>query len=339
MSNIRVSICCLTYNHEKYIRQALDSFLAQETNFDYEILVHDDCSTDSTPKILKEYQKKYPDKVKPIFQKENQFSKGVDVFKFFYPEIKGDYVAECECDDFWSDKHKLQKQFDVLENNPDCDSCVHIVSTCKEDGSFNKQVKPSKKYGLNKDMILTNDDLAKLLFVQASGKCPFQTSCFFYRKKVIEDSVCKNWSIERRINYDINRSKSFLLFGNTYYINESLSTYRVDSDSSLSNASKKDPSLRTGEMNNLLLEDIKFDKYTNGKYHEYLMIEIYKYLLYAKENDINVKENKEISKEYGFNSLDMYRYLGIKRTILHIFRNTKLLSKYVEMKESKDNQD
>jgi len=335
MSNIRVSICCLAFNHEKYIRQALDSFLAQETNFDFEILVHDDCSTDSTPKILKEYAKKYPKIVKPIFEKENQFSKGVDVFKFFYPEIKGDYVAECEGDDFWSDKTKLQKQFDALEAHKDCDSSVHIVSTCKEDGSYNKQVKPSKKYGLNKDMIITNDELAKLLFIKASGKCPFQTSCFFYRKKVIDDFVCKNWSIERRINYDINRSKSFLLFGNTYYINEPLSTYRVDSESSLSNASKKDSTIRTGEMNNLLMEDIKFDEYTNGKYHNYLMTEIYKYLLYAKEYNINQKENKEISKKYGFNVIDMIRYVGIKRIVLYLFRNSKILSKYVELKETK----
>ena len=74
--DIMVSICCITYNHEKYIREALESFLMQKTNFKYEIVIHDDASTDNTANIIREYVKKYPDIIKPIYQKENQYSKG-----------------------------------------------------------------------------------------------------------------------------------------------------------------------------------------------------------------------------------------------------------------------
>ena len=72
--DIMVSICCITYNHEKYIREALDSFLMQNTDFKYEIVIHDDASTDNTANIIREYEEKYPDIIKPIYQKENQYS-------------------------------------------------------------------------------------------------------------------------------------------------------------------------------------------------------------------------------------------------------------------------
>ena len=79
MSKVMVSISCITYNHEKYISDAIESFLMQKTNFDFEILIHDDASTDRTAEIIREYEKKYPDKIRPIYQIDNQYSKGVDV--------------------------------------------------------------------------------------------------------------------------------------------------------------------------------------------------------------------------------------------------------------------
>lgn len=116
-----VSICCLTYNQEKFIAEALESFLMQQTDFDFEVLVHDDASTDRTPEILREYAAKYPDIIKPIFQRENQFSRtGVyPIAKHVYPLAKGKYIAECDGDDYWTDPLKLQKQVDYLEANPD----------------------------------------------------------------------------------------------------------------------------------------------------------------------------------------------------------------------------
>ncbi len=113
------SICCITYNHKSYIREAIDSFLMQETNFPFEILIHDDASTDGTTKIIMDYAKKYPDIIRPIIQTENQYTKGGLINpRFVFPKARGKYIALCEGDDYWTDKTKLQKQVTFLENNP-----------------------------------------------------------------------------------------------------------------------------------------------------------------------------------------------------------------------------
>lgn len=125
-----VSICSITYNHAPFIRQCLDGFLMQKTNFKYEIIIHDDASTDGTAEIIKEYAEKYPDLITPIFQTENQYSKGLRGFyaKFVFPIAKGKYIAMCEGDDYWTDPLKLQKQVNFLESHPDYVMCSHIFS-------------------------------------------------------------------------------------------------------------------------------------------------------------------------------------------------------------------
>lgn len=126
-SGIMASISCLTFNHASYIRQALDSFLMQETDFAYEILIHDDASTDGTGDILREYERNYPDRVKPLIQTENQYSQGIDNISgaFNFPRVKGKYIFMCDGDDYWVSPHKLQKQVDYLEAHPDCALCIH----------------------------------------------------------------------------------------------------------------------------------------------------------------------------------------------------------------------
>lgn len=121
-----VSVLCITYNHERYIRQCLDGMLMQRTLFPFEILIHDDASTDRTPDIIRDYEDKYPDIIKPIYQIENQYSKGVNItLEIQFPHAKGKYIALCEGDDYWIDPLKLQKQVDFLENNPDYSMFFH----------------------------------------------------------------------------------------------------------------------------------------------------------------------------------------------------------------------
>ena len=121
---VLVSICCLAYNHEKYIRQCLEGFVMQKTNFGIEVLVHDDASLDNTANIIREYEAKYPEIIKPIYQTENQYSKGVGVTSTFnFPRAKGKYIAICEGDDYWTDPFKLQKQVDFLERNENYSMC------------------------------------------------------------------------------------------------------------------------------------------------------------------------------------------------------------------------
>ncbi len=119
MNEMMVSVCLLSYNHEKYIKQCLDSIVNQDVSFAYEIIVHDDASTDSSQQIIKDYAQKYPKIIKPILQTENQYSKGKGILApYLFPQCKGKYVAFCECDDYWNSAEKLQRQVDFMEANP-----------------------------------------------------------------------------------------------------------------------------------------------------------------------------------------------------------------------------
>lgn len=128
-NEIKVSVVCTVFNHGAYLRDALEGFVMQQTTFPFEVLIHDDASTDNSPEIIREYEAKYPDIIKPIYQTENQFSQNVPFQKLFiYPRIQGKYVAMCEGDDYWTDPLKLQKQYDFMEANPDYTLCACSVA-------------------------------------------------------------------------------------------------------------------------------------------------------------------------------------------------------------------
>lgn len=115
-----VTILCLVYNHEQYLRQCLEGFVMQKTNFKFEAIVHDDASTDNSASIILEYAAKYPDIIKPIIETENQYLKrDGSLGKIMDSHIHGKYVAYCEGDDYWIDSLKLQKQVEYLEKNPE----------------------------------------------------------------------------------------------------------------------------------------------------------------------------------------------------------------------------
>ena len=124
-----VSICCITYNHAPYIRDALEGFLRQRTDFPFEIIVHDDVSTDDTVAIVREYMARYPRLFVPMFQSENQFSQGRKPSALTFGKARGDFMALCEGDDWWTDPGKLQQQVGVLMDRPDVDLCSHGVES------------------------------------------------------------------------------------------------------------------------------------------------------------------------------------------------------------------
>ncbi|HIZ70023.1 MAG TPA: glycosyltransferase [Candidatus Prevotella avicola] len=162
---IMVTVQCLTYNHAAYIRQCLDGFLMQKTTFKFEVLVHDDASTDGTTEILKEYVSKYPDIIKPIVETENQYGKiGFSgIFALMNQRSKGKYIAFCEGDDYWIDPLKLQKQVDFLESHPDYGMIYTAFdrvdvngNTIVNDKQLNRQLNRSKSGWLFYDLILGN---------------------------------------------------------------------------------------------------------------------------------------------------------------------------------------
>jgi len=141
MESILVSINCLAYNHEKTIKQTLEGFLMQKTSFQFEAIIHDDASTDNTKAIIQEYAEKYPNIIKPIFEKENQYSKhDGSLQKIMHNACRGKYIAYCEGDDYWIDPYKLQKQIDYLENHYDV-----LYSCCRFyiKDEFNNTFKPA----------------------------------------------------------------------------------------------------------------------------------------------------------------------------------------------------
>ena len=155
MSEPLVSICCMTYNHENYIRQCLDGFVMQQTTFPIEILVHDDASTDNTSIMVKEYEAKYPHLFRCVYQTENQFAKQNAFVNIILPMSRGKYIALCDGDDYWTDPYKLQKQVDLLEAHPECSMAVAKTDVYQlKDGEFHYQLTFE---GLNKDLLYFED--------------------------------------------------------------------------------------------------------------------------------------------------------------------------------------
>lgn len=128
-----VSILCHCFNHEEYLEDALNGFLMQKTDFPWEVLLHDDASTDKSIEIIQRYVSLYPRIIKPIFQKENQYSKGLKPSFFTTKVAQGKFFAFCEGDDYWLDENKLQIQADFLNENPSYSVCGHDAFTVENE--------------------------------------------------------------------------------------------------------------------------------------------------------------------------------------------------------------
>ena len=213
---IKVSVICVTYNHEKYIRQALDSIVNQKTDFNFEILVGEDCSTDSTRDILREYEIKYPDLFRMYYRDKN-LGATLNEYELFM-DAKGDYIAALELDDIWTDDDKLQKQFDFLENNREYIGVAHDFDIIDKDGNViddddNKDIKSFLGKAFTLQDFLDNG------FV-------FQTGTHFYRN-IYKDG--KDYTIiytADRLIRDKTVLSLLLDRGDFYILPEKMSAYR-----------------------------------------------------------------------------------------------------------------
>jgi len=219
--NIKASVCILTYNHEQFIGQAIDSVLNQKLNFFYEIVVGEDYSTDKTRKILLDYQKKYPKKIKLLLNKRN-----LGVIENFIQTLnncKGKYIALCEGDDYWVDSSKLQKQIDFLESNSEYSVCYQDAKIINEKG-----VIINNRYGPKKDF--SCEELIKGPII------PLHSLCF--------RNVLKDFPLEQKKMVGIHRfSISRLgLYGKGKWLGDSIlpGRYRIHSGGSWSTKDKKE---------------------------------------------------------------------------------------------------
>lgn len=208
---IAVSVICNTYNHERYIRDALESFLAQKTTFAFEVLVHDDASTDRTAEIIREYEAKYPEIIKPIYETVNQYSlhNGM-IKKLQFGRAKGKYIAVCEGDDYWTDPLKLQKQYDAMEAHPEVDMCAHAASVIR-DGKIVSTIAPKKE-----SCIIPAED------VILGGGGYFATNSLFYLRS-LRDNPPKFYQY---LGFDYSVQIWGSLRGGVLYLPDNMSVYR-----------------------------------------------------------------------------------------------------------------
>ena len=230
VNKIKVSIVCITYNQVDYIRDALDGFLNQNTNFDYEILIHDDASTDGTADIVREYRDKYPNIITTVLQKENQYSKGVKMATtYLYPRVQGKYVAFCEGDDYWIDPSKLQKQFDYMEAHEDCAMCMHNGLNVSKDKRIVFYSKPLSEI----PTIYYVEDAIKGLGIKTI------TNSYFYKSSIIKEEIPRFVRIAPTGDYA--RVIVNALHGYIYYMPDTMSVHRCEAKNSLTEQWGKNP--------------------------------------------------------------------------------------------------
>ncbi len=157
MNTCMVSILCTAFNHGEYIAQTLESFVSQQTDFPFEVLVNDDRSSDNTAEIIREYAEKYPEIIRPFIQEKNLYSQGINIYDHvFYPNAKGKYIAFCEGDDYWTDPMKLQLQVDFLESHPEYSACVHNSKMlfCNEGNKLQDLASPGADRDISFELII-----------------------------------------------------------------------------------------------------------------------------------------------------------------------------------------
>lgn len=263
-AEIKVSVLCTAYNHEKYIRQCLDGFVSQKTDFAFEVLINDDASTDNTAKIIKEYEEKYPEIIKPIYQKENQHSQKIKITSdILFPRAKGKYIALCEGDDYWIDDYKLQKQVDALEKNPDCFMCTHITQRVNESGANTGKNYPSDK--INSGVFNNRQFLERII-----DKYNFHTSSYFFLSEKLGEyyRACPEFRRVARVG-DEPLQLYFGMVGNVYFIAEQMSCYRENSISSWSRNVRVRGDGAIKHSMSLIAMYEKFDEFSQYRYHNF----------------------------------------------------------------------
>lgn len=281
--SVEVSVVCNAYNHEKYIRSALEGFVMQKTSFPFEVLVHDDASTDHTAEIIREYEIKYPDIIKPIYSTENQYSKNDgSLSRIQYGRVQGKYIALCEGDDYWTDPLKLQKQYDLLESHPEIDICATAAKT-EKNREIVGRVSPSSR-----------DTLFSLEEVILGGGGFVATASLMYRTSIRKNPL--PFFNVLRLDYTTQIAGS--IRGGMLYLAEDTCVYRLATVGSWTNRMSNDSAKQTAHTNRVKNMLMQLDIDTSRKYHDVIAkkIKMNQFDIYLLEHDYKTicsDENKE----------------------------------------------
>ncbi len=251
-----VTVCLATYNHICYLRQCLDSIFSQKVNFPYEVLIHDNASSDGTQDMIREYAAQYPDRVRTMLQQVNQQSQGIKSFYTLMRNARGTYIALIEGDDYWTDPQKLQKQADYMEQHPGCTLCVHAAVTVDgENHVLQKILRPAE----------CSRDLTAQEVIGKSGW--FATASMVLRRNAVQQ--LPNFYFHAPVG-DYPLSAHLAMNGSVHYIDAFMSAYRINISGSWTSTvcgSRKKYRQHMEEMNKMFAE---IDSETDGQYHETL---------------------------------------------------------------------
>ena len=278
-NNIKVSVSQITFNHEKFIAQAIENILNQQVNFDYEIVIGEDFSSDKTREIVIDYYKQYSDKIRLILPEENLGCYGQKIFVKTLQACRGEYIALLDGDDYWTSAYKLQQQVDFLDNHPECTICFHDVTTIFED-----KAGLSRRY--NDFQPSQFSDLENIL------KSNFIPTCStVYRRGLFSefpdwyyDTVCGDWVL-----HILNARH-----GKIGYINKSMGIYRVHRNGLFSGMRKIQQLKEVSKCYELL------NQYLNFEYNFIIKSEqIYRDLTYFSiyKNEANLFNKKQYMKQ------------------------------------------
>ena len=259
--NAEISIICNTYNHEKYISQALDSFLMQKVDVPFEILVHDDASPDRTAEIIQAYTDKHPDVIFPILQQENQSSQGRPITPLIQiPRARGKYIAFCEGDDYWSDPEKLRIQYEFMEQHPEYSICCHAYSMVDRDGNLIEE-----RHDLDADGVVPIEQLiGNQLLVPHFATLFVRRECLDGYGAEFLGKHCSDMIL--RLYCQAQKP--------IYYFNRNMSCYRRFTESSwtVKVGKNREKFLKVLKDNAAFLKE--YDKFTQGRYTEAIQKEL-----------------------------------------------------------------
>jgi glycosyltransferase involved in cell wall biosynthesis len=302
-----VSVVCTTYNHANYIAHTLESLIRQNTTFPYEIIVHDDASTDGTGDIVREYERSYAGLIRTVLQSDNQYSKGG-----FKPAIYGAslsyarYIALCEGDDYWLDQNKLQLQADAMDLHPEVDFSFHSAY-CSNGKELDNE--PSWCYGSTR--VLTTDEALGLKIGSFAPTCSY-----FFRRSLLDRLPSWFYTEAPMGDFFIERYGS--LRGGALYLEQPLSVYHNVVSQSWTMRVQTDPSSYrryiTGMIKSLDLMDEDFSEYRErmnqvkaAMHLRYAICELY-------EGDFNQFKNSVAD------SVQCFRYISNKQRFAYLLR-------------------
>ena len=266
MEETYVSIWCTTYNHAAYIKDAIESFLAQRTQFKYEIIIYDDASTDGTTEIIEQYREKYPDRIKCLIQRENQYAKMKKSWKTKKEQLKsmssGKYIAMCEGDDFWIDANKLQIQVDYLEKHPECVFTAHDALKFE---SGNSKIEAMEPYAEDKDVS------ERELIIQYRGNLPTVSTVF--RREIID---LDGFFLEAGVG-DYPLQLYALTKGKIHYFTRIMAVYRYFHPGSWHEKTMQDIDCIALHLLRMTTFLQNYNAYTEKKYETYVVAKIHKY--------------------------------------------------------------